>query len=249
MVWESRNVCDAAKQRGLNEFEMQLGQSLPKCADVYPTSNGLIAIGKEADEYKTLVFEPNQNGTIDVYDTTDNEKEPVLLRRIASDGFKKVRGLLLFAEDVINHPKIRVHDRLNNNDNKARRIERFISERSSHNNTRVEGRRHYGATALLKQSGNCQTNEDAQRAVHSSLVRLCKGAEYSGYLYMILPRSDKVVCKNNRYDVTMNAACLDYTITWSRSCPTISYSRSCPTSTNKTSCPTAENRTNCPTRK
>ena len=269
MVWESRNVCDAAKQQRLNEFEMQLGQRLPKCADVYPTSKGLIAIGTGTDENKMLIFEPNQKGTVDVYDTKRNANERVLAKKIDLAGFKKVRGLLLSAQEFINQPKMRAHDPLTNEDNKTRRIERFVSERSPDNSTKIEGRRHYGATAILKQSGNCRNDQEVQRAVHASLVRLCKGAEYSGYLYLIESGWDKAVCREGRYDTTVKAGCLDYTITVTnncatptisyskscptisskKSCPTISSKKSCPTSTNKTSCPTAENKTNCPTRK
>ena len=242
------NTCSVTKMQQVQKFEELLGFKLPQCADLFATDTGLMAIeigpDNEAKFAKAVIFEPNQNGKVDVYKKIDRDV-PVYLGQIVSKNFKPLRSLILFARELDTR-KLKLPDELTQG---YARVERIISEKSPDGTRTTQGIRHHNLEATLSQRGVCESDEDVARQVHANLMRLCYGKEFQGYMNLSDSSLDKKVCKSGRYNVDTKAACMDYTTTYSSSCVTATYRTERPTIEYKTTCTKADCRTDRKTQK
>ena len=146
MVLRINPVCSAAKQQQLKEIGEWLGVSLPSCADVFLTDKGFWVTGSN------LEFELNESGQVDQYLKTGPDTKTRLSGRplIKPEGFKKVRGLLLFTEELLDHPKFSSLNQSAVEGEKPLRVAWVLNKQDGDN--RTEGRRFKRLSVRLKEA-------------------------------------------------------------------------------------------------
>jgi hypothetical protein len=133
----------------------------------------------------------------------------------------------LFTEELLDHPKFSSLNQSAVEGEKPLRVAWVLNKQDGDN--RTEGRRFKRLSVRLKESGTCESSEDAGKQIIQSLIDLCNARESKRVL--INSGWNKAVCRNGGYNVDIEGACLDYTTTYSGGCATttITSSTSCPT--------------------
>lgn len=175
---EIENTCDKTKLSQLHEIESWLGHSLPYCARLSLLNKGFKAKGTGPSKYTTLIFEPNSNGNVDVYDL-GNKDNRFKRKQISLEGFNKVHGLLLFAQNLLHHPKFKPQKKSDGNPLGELRVEWLAKDPAINDRSHCHAISNKGSFTISTNKTSClviknETDSLLENKVKQNLIQHLK---------------------------------------------------------------------------